>query len=247
VLELGRAQAFKIGFLVSNQAYCRGRERLQGLGGARVAITAARTPLALHRARVVEKDGVDLKTVRVLAAQSNPNVASAADGGQADGAVQTAVQRLSLWCKRDARMLGWVGDELPPAERRDLHPTKARQMSGPETVKHFPHRLPQKGERTGRSLHRTPAANARIRRPRPNDCDRARKRQSRPKSSRSASPITLPVPGLDQDVSAWRLVQSARHASRVRSTSRAHRQALRDCVALDAATNRACELHTRWD
>jgi NitT/TauT family transport system substrate-binding protein len=136
-----------IGFLVSNQAYAAGLKSFKDIGGRSAAITQLGTPLHYNLGRVVEKYGVDLKTVRVLALQSNSNVASALTGGQADVAVQTAANAYPLVQRGDARMLGWVGDELPPGQSEGTFTATKLANERPETVKHFLTAI-RKGERT---------------------------------------------------------------------------------------------------
>jgi NitT/TauT family transport system substrate-binding protein len=101
------------GFLVSNQAYAGGLTSLKDIGGRTAAITQSGTPLHYILARAAEKYGIDFRTVRVLLLQSNPNVATALTGGQADIAMQTAAPAYALIAKGGARLLGWAGDELP--------------------------------------------------------------------------------------------------------------------------------------
>lgn len=126
-----------IGFLVSMQAFNAGVRSLRDLGGHSVAITQLGTPLHYSLARVLDKYGIDLKTVRVLALQSNPNVASALSGGQADAAVQTAANAFPLVQRGDAKMLGWVGDELPPGQSEGTFTSTKVANERPGAVKHF--------------------------------------------------------------------------------------------------------------
>ena len=126
-----------IGFLLSNQAYAAGVKSFKDLGGHSVAITQLGTPLHYNLGRVLEKYGVDLKTVRVLPLQSNPNVASALTGGQADAAVQTAANAYPLVQRGDARMLGWVGDELPPGQSEGTFTSTKIANERGDTVKRF--------------------------------------------------------------------------------------------------------------
>ncbi len=135
-----------IGFLVSNQAYATGLKGFKDMSGRSAAITQLGTPLHYNLARVVEKYGVDMKTVRVLALQSNSNVASALTGGQADAAVQTAANAYPLVQRGDARMLGWVGDELPPGQSEGTFTATKLANDRPETVKHFLNAI-RRGER----------------------------------------------------------------------------------------------------
>jgi NitT/TauT family transport system substrate-binding protein len=126
-----------IGFIVSKSAYESGVHSFKDLGGRSVAITQLGTPLHYNLARVLEKYKVDLKTVRVLALQSNPNVASALSGGQADAAVQTAANAYPLVQRGDANMLGWVGDELPSGMSEGTFTSTKVANERPEAVKHF--------------------------------------------------------------------------------------------------------------
>lgn len=126
-----------IGFIASSQAYAAGVKSFKDLGGRSVAITQTGTPLHYNLARVVEKYGIDFKTVRVLSLQSNPNVQSALTGGQADAAVQTAANAYPLIQRGDAKLLGWVGDELPPGQSEGTFTSTKVANERPETVKHF--------------------------------------------------------------------------------------------------------------
>lgn len=126
-----------IGFIVAKNAYDAGVHSFKDLAGRSVAITQLGTPLHYNLARVLEKYQIDLKSVRVLALQSNPNVASALAGGQADAAVQTAANAFPLVQRGDARMLGWVGDELPSGMSEGTFTSTKIANERPEAVKHF--------------------------------------------------------------------------------------------------------------
>lgn len=101
------------GFLVSNQAYAAGLTSLKDIGGHTAAITQSGTPLHYLLAQAAAKYGIDFATIRVLLLQSNPNVATALTGGQADIALQTAAPAYTIIGKGGARLLGWAGDLLP--------------------------------------------------------------------------------------------------------------------------------------
>ena len=135
-----------IGFLVSNHAYAAGLKGFKDLGGRSVAITQLGTPLHYNLARVVEKYGIDFKTLRVLALQSNSNVQSALTGGQADAAVQTSANAYPMVQRGDARLLGWVGDELPQGQSEGTFTATRVANERPETVTHFLNAI-RRGER----------------------------------------------------------------------------------------------------
>ena len=126
-----------IGFLVSNQAYAAGLHGFADLGGHAVGITQVGTPLQYHLARVLQKYGVPLGTIRVVALQSNPNVASALKGGEIDAAVQTASNALSLVEKGDAKLLGWVAEELGPGSSAVTFTTRRMTQAHPDIVRRF--------------------------------------------------------------------------------------------------------------
>src|ERR1700760_248716 len=65
-----------LGFVASNQAYAAGLTTVAKLGGHSVGITQPGSPLEYSMALVLDKYSIDLKTVRVMGLQSNPNVAS---------------------------------------------------------------------------------------------------------------------------------------------------------------------------
>ena len=125
-----------IGFVGSNQAYAPASHPSR-TGGRSVAITQLGTPLHYNFARVVAKYEVDLTTIRVLPLQSNPNVALAIAGGQADTAVQTAANVYAMIERGQARLLGWVGDELPMGQSEGTFTTAKMANEHRDVVRHF--------------------------------------------------------------------------------------------------------------
>lgn len=126
-----------IGFLVSNQAYAAGLKHFKDMGGHSVAITQLGTPLHYYLTLVVEKYGVDPKSLRILPLQSNPNVQSALTGGQADTGVQTVAPAFSVIERGGARLLSWAGDELTPRQGEGTFTATKTANERPETVRHF--------------------------------------------------------------------------------------------------------------
>ncbi len=126
-----------IGFLVSNQAYAAGLHSFKDLKGHSVGITQLGTPLEYDLARILEKYGIGLKEVRVLPLQSNPNVASALKGGQIDVGVQTVANIYPLIGRGDAKLLGWVADELGGGQSTVTFTTAAMAKNHPDIVRRF--------------------------------------------------------------------------------------------------------------
>ena len=126
-----------LGIIESNQAYDGGLKTFEGFTGHSAAVTQTGTPLHYNLGTILAKHGVDFKTVRIVALQSNPNVASAIIGGQVDGAMLSSANIFALVNKGNARLMGWLSDELP-AQQGDGTFTSAKiANSRPETVKHF--------------------------------------------------------------------------------------------------------------
>ena len=126
-----------IGFLLSNQAYAAGLRSFTDLKDHSVAITQRGSPLDHAFSRVLDKYHVPVSSIRFLPLQSNPNVASALIGGQADAAVQTAANVYALVNKSQAHLLGWVGDELPSAQSEGTFATAKMANDHPDTVRRF--------------------------------------------------------------------------------------------------------------
>jgi NitT/TauT family transport system substrate-binding protein len=125
-----------IGFMVSNQAYAAGVHSLKDMAGHSVGITQVGTPLHYNIALAIEKSGVDMKTVRIVPLQSNPNVASAIKGGQVDAASQTSANIYPLVEKGEAKVLGWASDFVQGQSEATFANTKFANEH-PETVKKF--------------------------------------------------------------------------------------------------------------
>jgi NitT/TauT family transport system substrate-binding protein len=105
---------FPAGSIVaSNAAYAAGLTSLKDLAGHSVALTQIGSTYNYALAIVCEKVGVDIGAVRTLPLQSFSNVASAVSGGKADAAVLLSVMTLPLVAHGNAKLLAWVGDEVP--------------------------------------------------------------------------------------------------------------------------------------
>lgn len=108
------APGFRINaFVVSNRASEGGLASYAALPGHSVGVAQFGGPTQYAAALLLEKHGVDLKSVRFVALQSNPNVLSAVTGGTVDTAVLPATTVVPAEEHGDLKILGWVGDETP--------------------------------------------------------------------------------------------------------------------------------------
>lgn len=101
------------GYVASNQAYAGGLKSVKDFPGHSLAMSQIGSPPHYALGLLVEKYGLDAKTIRLLPLQSVANMSSAVSGGQADSAIMTAAATLPLVQRGDAKLLGWVGDETP--------------------------------------------------------------------------------------------------------------------------------------
>lgn len=136
-----------IGLIASDPAWDRGVHSIEALKGHSVAITQTGTALHYSLYLMLKKHGVDLKDVRVLPLQSNPNVASAVTGGQADAATLSSGNAYSLINKNAAHLLGWLADEMGEAQGDGTYTSTKNADQRPEAVRHFLAAF-RKGEQT---------------------------------------------------------------------------------------------------
>jgi len=101
------------GYVASNQAYAAGLKSVRDFPGHSLAMTQIGSPPHYALGLLMEKYGLNAKTIRILPLQAVSNMSSAVSGGQADAAIMTAAATLPLVLKGDAKLLGWVGDETP--------------------------------------------------------------------------------------------------------------------------------------
>jgi NitT/TauT family transport system substrate-binding protein len=126
-----------IGFLVSNQAYAAGLHAFKDMKGHSVGITQLGTPLEYDLARILKKYGIAFGDMRVVPLQSNQNVASALKGGEIDTGVQTVANIYPLVQRGDAKLLGWVADELGAGQSTVTFTTGKIAKDHPDTVQRF--------------------------------------------------------------------------------------------------------------
>ena len=127
-----------IGFIASNQAYAAGLKSMADAAGHSFGLTQIGSPLHYSLAAVLEKYGLDLKSIRVIALQSNSNVASSLIGGQVDGAIMSSANLLAVANRNGGQRLSWLDDELPynVAISGTVVSTKLAEAR-PNAVRHF--------------------------------------------------------------------------------------------------------------
>jgi len=100
-------------FLASNHAWDSGLQSLKAMGNRTVGIVQIGGPIHYEVVLAAEKYKVDMNSMRLVALQSLPNLASALAGGQVDAGVEVNTIALKLAGEKKAHILGWCGDETP--------------------------------------------------------------------------------------------------------------------------------------
>jgi NitT/TauT family transport system substrate-binding protein len=98
--------------IVSNKAWDGGLRSYKDLGGRPIGITSVGGSPQYCIVLLSEKYGFDLKSVHFLPLQSVTNIVSAVTGNQADAGVGPAASVLPPVQRGDAKLLGYVGDEV---------------------------------------------------------------------------------------------------------------------------------------
>ena len=101
------------GYIASNRAYAAGFTSLKQLAGKTVAVTQIGSQLHYDLGLAAEKYKIDLKDIHIAAVQTNTNMSSAMAGGQADLGVFPVTPAMQLLTRGEAKLIGWVGDEVP--------------------------------------------------------------------------------------------------------------------------------------
>ncbi len=99
--------------VASNRAFDAGLRDFKDLPGRSVALTTVGSTFHYALGLVEEKLGLDTKSVRIVAAQGLPNVASAVVGGQVDAAVMPTPFAAPLLDKGEVKRVGYVADVAP--------------------------------------------------------------------------------------------------------------------------------------
>jgi len=99
-------------FVASKSAFAAGVSSLNALPGHSFALTQIGSPPHYAIGVIAEKLGLDLKNVRLLPLQSIPNQVSALTGNQVDVAMLQASIALPIIDRGDAKLMGWLSDEM---------------------------------------------------------------------------------------------------------------------------------------
>jgi len=126
-----------VGFLVSNQAHAAGLRSFAAFPGHSVGITQLGSPFQYSLALVLEKHGVDPKTVRVVGLQSNGNVASALIGGQIDASVMSSANLFAVVNPGNAKLLAWLDEEVHGTQVSGTFTSAKIANERPDTVRRF--------------------------------------------------------------------------------------------------------------
>lgn len=124
------------GAVVSLAAYAKGFHSFQDMSGKTVSTTQIGGAPHYAWALIAEHFGIDFKTVRVLALQSNPNQLTAVIGGQVDAAMMPATYFTQALQAGQVKLLGYAGDIVPWQLGAIFTSTKIAD-GRPDTVRRF--------------------------------------------------------------------------------------------------------------
>jgi NitT/TauT family transport system substrate-binding protein len=99
--------------LASNRAYAAGLKSYRDLPGHSFGIGPVGSPPHYSLALLSEKFGFDLASIQLRPLQSIATHVTALAGGQIDAALPPATMALPLIAGGNAKLLGWIGDEVP--------------------------------------------------------------------------------------------------------------------------------------
>ena len=100
-------------FLASNHAYAAGLRNLKDLPGHSIGLTQIGSSYHYTVGLIADKYHIDLRSLRLMPLQSMSNIASAVAGGQTDAAVLVGPLAQTLLQHEKARLLAYIGDEIP--------------------------------------------------------------------------------------------------------------------------------------
>lgn len=122
-------------FVASNKAWDAGFRSLKDMPGHSFALTQIGSPIHYALALVAQKYGFDLGTMRLLPLQSIPTTVAAVTSGQADATGLTGSLSTAILARGDAKLLAYVGDEVPFQLSSVFASTKTADQRG-EMLRH---------------------------------------------------------------------------------------------------------------
>lgn len=125
------------GYIASNKSYQAGFTSLKQLAGRTVAVTQIGSQLHYDLGLAADKYKIDLNSIHVAALQSNTNMSSAIAGGQADMGVIPVTLAMQLLTRGDAKLIGWVGDEVPYSQANTAFTSTKIANTEQPTVERF--------------------------------------------------------------------------------------------------------------
>jgi NitT/TauT family transport system substrate-binding protein len=96
----------------SKHAYEAGLKSYADLTGHSVGVSQTGSSSHYILQSIAQKYRIEMSTIRLLPLQGIPNMISAVVGGQADAVVIAGLPILPVIQRGDAKLLGWVGDEI---------------------------------------------------------------------------------------------------------------------------------------
>jgi NitT/TauT family transport system substrate-binding protein len=124
------------GAVASNAAYAAGFHSFKDMAGRKVSTTQMGAAPHYAWALMAEHAGVDLKSVQIVALQSNSNQVSAVVGGQVDAAMMPSTFFTPALEAGQVKLLGFVGDIAPWQLGATFTSTKIANER-PDTIKRF--------------------------------------------------------------------------------------------------------------
>jgi NitT/TauT family transport system substrate-binding protein len=114
----------------SNKGYAAGLKSYTDLPGHSLAIPQIGSSAHYRLSLLADKFGFDVKSVRLLPVQSIPNVISSVKGGQADGTINAATQLVPMFDNGEAKLIGWLSDEVRYQSAMTFTSTKTTNERG---------------------------------------------------------------------------------------------------------------------